>query len=147
MATLNADLLTLTMKTIEESPDTWDQRHWRCNSGMCFAGWVCELSGSRWLVPADQVTLNMDDDSWVPGIYAYMEPSYVIDHRRDWKTLRDGRAGVHVQTRAQRLLGLTEVEADRLFDQDQDLAGLRIQVEWLLRPQRAELEALIEGLA
>jgi len=49
----NAELFVAVLAQIEKHPETWDQNDWRCESGMCFAGWACDLSGVRWANPAE----------------------------------------------------------------------------------------------
>ena len=46
-ATINAPLLRQVLKQIETHPETWYQAEYRCESGMCFAGWACELTGGQ----------------------------------------------------------------------------------------------------
>lgn len=52
-------LLDAAIAHIEAHPETWFQQDYRCGSGMCVAGWVCELAGGTWL------TADPDHrDSW-----------------------------------------------------------------------------------
>jgi hypothetical protein len=41
----NFQLLDTVMTHIEEHPDEHVQENWRCETGMCFAGWAVALSG------------------------------------------------------------------------------------------------------
>ncbi|MEO7078798.1 MAG: hypothetical protein ABIY38_07885 [Rhodococcus sp. (in: high G+C Gram-positive bacteria)] len=51
------------LDAIRKNPAEWNQVSWRCQSGMCFAGWVAASSGARWDRPEDP------DDEYVivPG--------------------------------------------------------------------------------
>lgn len=84
----NTALLERTMRHVTDHPEVHDQRVWmnECGTAGCFAGWACLLSG--WQV--------------MP---------YTID---GWVT--DGDSEELVATVAARLLGLSEWEADMLFD-------------------------------
>lgn len=46
-------LLDAAIAQIEAHPETWHQGAWRCKTGMCVAGWICELAGAQWAVAAD----------------------------------------------------------------------------------------------
>lgn len=52
---VNTDLLERTMLHILDKPGEWLQSSWRCESGMCFAGWAATLAGGQWLLTPDQV--------------------------------------------------------------------------------------------
>ncbi len=106
----------------------WDQRFWRgqadggCGTAMCFAGWVCQINGGRWLEDAcatngDRLVPEADDDP------------------RDMY----GPDGIMAGDRAQRLLGLNHEQADVLFAPENDLDDLRDQVAYLI--EQAEQEA------
>ncbi|RYZ17201.1 MAG: hypothetical protein EOO70_02595, partial [Myxococcaceae bacterium] len=62
-------LLDLVIAQIELTPQTWHQAEWRCESGMCVAGWVAHLAGGKWLtaasdeVSASYVAAEREDDS------------------------------------------------------------------------------------
>jgi hypothetical protein len=47
---INTELLRLTLKHIEETPELWVQREWatptECGTAYCFAGWAAVLSGA-----------------------------------------------------------------------------------------------------
>jgi hypothetical protein len=45
-------LLDAAIAHIEAHPETWEQGSYRCESGMCLAGWIGELAGGTWAAPA-----------------------------------------------------------------------------------------------
>lgn len=111
--TINTPLLRRTMEQIETHPETWDQANYRCDTGMCFAGWACELSGGTWSTGPDGPLSD----------YLIAEPDDGEDMFGRW----DMRL-VTAHNRARRLLGLDGGQADELFDQDNDLDDLRRMV-------------------
>lgn len=40
------DLLVSTYHFIKQNPETWAQETWRCDTGMCFAGWLITLDAT-----------------------------------------------------------------------------------------------------
>lgn len=47
-AEFNVELALRTLAQINATPEEWNQSSWRCNSGMCFAGWAAQLAGFEW---------------------------------------------------------------------------------------------------
>lgn len=45
------DLLDAAIDHIEKHPETWNQRSYRCATGMCLAGWIAVLAGGQWATP------------------------------------------------------------------------------------------------
>ena len=43
------DLLDAAIDHIEKHPGTWVQESYRCETGMCLAGWAAELAGGTWV--------------------------------------------------------------------------------------------------
>jgi hypothetical protein len=107
---VNVPLLRKTLEHIEAHPQEWDQAHWHCGTGMCFAGTACDLDGGEW-VPGRPVLVQRDG-----------EPDD-LRYRRGI-----GRGEVHACTRAMRILGLTPIAALALFSAGNTLADLRRQV-------------------
>jgi len=115
------DLLDAAIKQIEKHPETWYQGEWRCGSGMCVAGWACDMAGGEWIGPACD---SLRSDRLVPG------PDDSEEDIRD-----DGRRlFVLASSRARRLLGLdpemdvalgSENDWRDLFSPDNTLAGIR----------------------
>lgn len=97
---INVPLLQQTLGYIEAHPQTWEQRTYRCGTGMCFAGWASELAGGKWL------TSDPDDDY---AEYLLAEPGEPFAQERQ------GTLTVSVESRARRVLGLDEEQADDLF--------------------------------
>jgi hypothetical protein len=58
----NVDLLRRTLAYIEEHPQEWNQRAWRCGTTACFAGHAVILDGGRWADPAFDDLIARDDD-------------------------------------------------------------------------------------
>lgn len=111
MSGVNVELLDQTLAYIEANRDEWKQSIYRWETGMCFAGWTCTLAGGEWL--------NPPDENW-PDVLA-AEPADAPG--RVFKFL--GRPGVVASYRAERLLGLTEDEADSLFEAHNTIEDLR----------------------
>src|SRR5215216_7596400 len=44
----NRELADRAIKAIEANRDEWVQGLWRCDTGMCFAGWVAHMAGATW---------------------------------------------------------------------------------------------------
>lgn len=102
VSTINVTLLRQVLAHIETNPEVWDQGEWRCDTGMCFAGWTGELAGGKWITEADSM--------FAP--YMVVERDDHLDHVR---YLSEVGYAVDVEERATRLLGLTEDQADDLF--------------------------------
>lgn len=43
----NAELAYAVLDQIDAHPEAWDQGTWWCETGGCFAGWACSLSGAE----------------------------------------------------------------------------------------------------
>lgn len=48
MPEFNEQLARNVVKRIKESPEHWDQMHWHCETGMCFAGFTAIEAGGKW---------------------------------------------------------------------------------------------------
>lgn len=126
--TLNVDLLRKTMDRVEtvhafaregiEQNATWDQETWGtrnvrdgevCNTRFCFAGWTCIEAGHEivWV-----------QHPWLIGVE--------IAKVRYAGRLED------ISYTAQKLLGLRQEQAERVFDGDNSLRELRYEVSKLL---------------
>jgi len=53
----NKELAERAIKAIEANPKEWQQGTWRCETGMCFAGWVAHMAGATW------ASSNVEDSS------------------------------------------------------------------------------------
>jgi hypothetical protein len=102
--TPNVPLLRKTLEHIEAHPQEWDQVRWRCESGMCFAGTAADLDGAQWLYGAGPMLRRREDDP--------ADDRYAPDR-------------LHVRTRAQHILGISEDQADDLFEATNTLDDLR----------------------
>lgn len=141
--TVNVGLLQKTLAFIERHPEHWDQRDWRqvadnrCGTAMCFAGWAAHLDGGRWI--------SDPDDS----LAEYLTP-VADDRRRDiitpadhWLELPGSVIGA--DKRATRILGITEEQAEVLFDEDNSLATLVRLVNALCSDPDADLEEVLDA--
>lgn len=112
--TINAPLLRKVLAHIEALPADavkgWDQRTYRCETGMCFAGWTAELTGAVW------APMHV----YPSGVYAVAE-----DGENDLSDVSPYGEFVWVADRAARLLGLTYRQADLLFSSRNTLQDLR----------------------
>ena len=109
--TPNVALLRQTLAKIEALPDLWNQHRYRCGTGMCIAGWGCELAGGRWL--------HAPDGFWPDLLVAETGDDPEIIRRLDDRDVID------VGIRARRIFGLTYSQAEVLFDAENDLDDLR----------------------
>lgn len=86
---------------INTHPESHRQGKWRCQTGMCFAGWVAELSGeTMWVDRIEDLEPNQDAPFlWaLPPRDSTEQPSYY--HVDEWVT---------------KFLGLSVAEAETLF--------------------------------
>lgn len=110
---VNVELLDQVMAQIEAHPDAWDQTFWatqfiddtgnECGTAFCCAGWAVRLA-------------RPDLEFVWQGQYAQRVEDPAIGMTGD------------IEDVAQRLLGITNGEADRLFDERNTLDDLRYQV-------------------
>lgn len=121
--TPNVELLRRTLAHIEEPSTPWDQEDYRCETGMCFAGWAAQLAGGVWVTGPD--------DPW--------SDTLVADATDDPAFLHDvhGTEGISAARRAARILGLTPEQSYRLFAGGNDLETLRHIVDELCESERS----------
>jgi len=103
-----------------ESGKDWNQGQWRCQTGMCVAGWVAQLAGGKWATRAD--------DWYSYALIAEPEDQEgVITLEPDGILPSYGRKVVGAMYRATRLLGpdLTEDDCGRLFAGDNGVDDIR----------------------
>lgn len=96
---VNLTLLRDALDRIEAEPQHWNQHAWAarttCGTTYCLAGWTCVLAGH-----------HIDWDNAIYADDAEDAPMEAITLTNGWL----------ISAAAQRLLGLTDAEADRLFD-------------------------------
>lgn len=102
MITPNAPLLRRTLEHIKANPQQHDQTVWRtttaCGTVACYAGWAAELAGGEWIGGGDLLVAVPEDD----GKEVFFD-------------------AIDAAARAQRILGLTEDQADALFYSENNL--------------------------
>lgn len=97
----------------------WHQESYRCDSGMCLAGWIAQLGGGQWAHPASSTRAD----------YLIAEPEdeefhlYSGEKGIAWDSDNGRVTGAH--ERAARLAELTELDADDLFDGSNTLADIK----------------------
>jgi hypothetical protein len=102
------DLAVAALAQIEMHPETWNQQQWRCDTGMCLAGWMGQLS--------DQVTWENPNDH---------HNFAVVGRDGAWNTVGDWAAHA---------LGFEDVfapNADALFHDSNSIEDLRAGVKAL----------------
>lgn len=104
---INVDLLDRTLAHVEAHPDEWNQLTYRCESGLCFAGWAAVLAGGRWVEPEKYSSVLVAEEG---------DPDEDRLHTS---------GSVHAHDRAQRVLGLDGDTADDLFAAGNDIHDLR----------------------
>ncbi len=125
MPELNVPLLRKTLDHIKAHPNELRQEFWRCDTGMCFAGWAVTLAGGRWLVQ------DLRGEDGEPSTWAeVLRPEPDDDPELLWPTPYG--AGMPCAGRAQRLLGLTLNQADALFHADNTITDLEYICERLV---------------
>lgn len=110
----NNELLAQVLGAIKANPKHWDQSTWRCDTGMCFAGWTGELS-HEW---------NWED--------SYTSRGFI---RLDDGALEHNSVGNFAQDK----LGLTSSQADALFNGYNNLEDLEAMVKELQNNPNADL--------
>jgi hypothetical protein len=109
MTTPNVALLNQTLAHIEAHPEEWNQASFRCGTAACFAGHAVILEGGVWEDDVSDDLLARADDP-----------------REDVWFGTDGDPDVvDVRSRARRILGLANHEADELFEGLNSLERLR----------------------
>jgi len=90
----NTYLADATIGAIEANPESHNQGDWRCETGMCFAGWAAVVNGAKWVYenPLDAPTAH--DQGLV---------------------YNENGSEEHVSTYARRHLGLDLYHSDLLF--------------------------------
>jgi hypothetical protein len=107
--TINTELLLRTLEQIERHPELWNQRDWCCGTSHCFEGWAVTLAGGEWI---DDQHLKPEEEQYIP----------------DWPA----PDGILADMRAMEVLGVSLDQAIDLFDQDNTLEDLRLQVKQLV---------------
>ena len=95
----NRKRLWTTYDHIVGHPEEWDQSKWHCGTAMCFAGRAASMFGGMW---------------------SSMFSNYLLA----WPSEPEFGGLVHVQERARRILGLTELEAMVLFHAENTLSDI-----------------------
>jgi hypothetical protein len=115
------DLLDAVIAQIEAHPETWNQDEWRCESGMCVAGWVAEMAGGQWLT-SDPGAMGS-----APSVHFLRRWALIATPEDDTEFVRviDGTGVIQAGNRASRLLGLTQDQADDLFSEENDLQDIK----------------------
>jgi hypothetical protein len=152
---LNVELLDKVLERIEAKPDLWNQENWikppegtgyvttktvvvdgkemqvlpiTCDTAFCFAGWAVFLERPDlfWTRGQQVVGSQEDLDWWDKNAPDDVDSDYdsllTAPYKREGVIIADPGAV------AARLIGLSYEQANRLFDGDNDLAGLRRRV-------------------
>lgn len=117
----NVPLLRKTLEHIEAHPEEWKQKVWRCNSGMCFAGWAATLHGAEWAYAAGDDTWRAVDfvESGAPAVPG-------LDEEEAYTVVIDDNASLWpVGAYAGQALGLGEGDAEALFAPHNTLPAIR----------------------
>ena len=108
---VNVKLLRKTLEHIKTHEDGWNQSDWRCESGMCFAGWAAQLAGGVWL---NRHPANRYSDTYLLAKKADGTDSF---KHNDFHVVR-------ASDRAQRVLGITNDQRCLLFASANSLEDL-----------------------
>ena len=98
----NKDVADAVIGFIEAHPEVHNQLDWRCETGMCFAGWTAEINGEEW---------------WnsIPVTGAYDNPVLA--------------SGEHVSVWARKFYDVTDEEADMLFSATNTVDDIKYAVK------------------
>lgn len=118
----------MNLNTIKEKspsfarPSEWNQATWRCGTGMCFAGHAAAMTGRLFSDPEDN---GIQSDVLISdGRIGVAFASEVVQYPR-------GTVLYDIPEFARRQLGLTQDQADLLFESDNTLTDIRNLIdEW-----------------
>lgn len=135
----NFALLDATLAYIEKNPDEWDQSNWRCDTGMCFAGWAAALAGGQYLLDVEQVEIFNRSMPWeLPPDWPrhrgqFASPELLVeDEERGWIT-------EPARERAIEVLRISHTQANALFAAGNNLQTLRRMVAALHEDPEGEI--------
>jgi hypothetical protein len=120
----NIDKLNAVLAKIKADPKSWDQSQWICGTVACFAGHAVLMEGAQPAPPSED----------------FQRYRTVTPHTD--QALLCGQI-VDVSAAAEAILGLTPLQADYLFEQDNELEDLERMVAALVRGE-TDLEPYIE---
>lgn len=112
----NIELLQLTLKTIKENPQHWNQENWHCGTSHCFAGFV-ELISNNIPIETDEDDLIKKHDLGETFEDLFDEKQFY------WNT----------ESYARQRLGITAHDADVLFFPFNTLKNLEEYVDTLIQ--------------
>lgn len=113
---VNKELLQLTLNTIKENPQHWNQQSWHCGTTHCFAGFA-ELLAKH--IPIDTEEQILIDK--------YNLGKNVLDYFS-----RTSKPSWNTEENAANILGITEEDAQVLFHYSNDLKQLEEYVNYLI---------------
>jgi hypothetical protein len=103
-------LLDAAIEQIKLHPETWEQGAWRCETGMCVAGWVVTLAGDSFAYPADS-----PDAALVLVPKGTSEAVVWVDPEHH-ESIREGYELAFCETRANELLGFPLYGSPAIFE-------------------------------
>ena len=104
---------------IENNPDQWNQRYYRCNTGMCYAGWAVVLSnGAEW------ATDNVTRTSWTEDGIEIKDDTVLVGPYR-----------MPAHDFAVLALGLDEEHGYRMFSPENTIEDLRAAILKIFGPR------------
>lgn len=136
---INTDLLEQTMVHIEEHPEDHNQKYWGnkapCGTKFCFAGNAAVLNGAKplWDDIAESISVRDPEGHWKTVLSFPMRAVYWEDEYSQERADSPFRYGRDI-------LGLTEDEADELFNGYNTVEVLRRMVDTFISRQRARDE-------
>ena len=123
---IDIPLLRKTLEHIKAHPEEWDQSSWRCDTGMCFAGWAVTLVGREWATPKDHPAASFvearpgEPEACSPGRIGYDNKITLP------KVIMADAAAIHE-------LGIDEDTADYLFDGSNSIETLEVFLDEIER--------------
>ena len=113
---INTELLQLTLKTIKENPEHWDQTRWHCGTSHCFAGFA-QLIYNNISIKTDESIL-VEEYNFGENVYDSFNGKSLWWHTEEY---------------SKNILGITEDDATVLFSSSNDLEQLELYVDTLIK--------------
>lgn len=151
----NVVLARATLEVIKANPEGWAQQHWRCKTGMCFAGHAAVLAGAEFVVPASLIGSHGTYFEIMPGdrtpvdyVVELVRHDSIAEPRRTWAESSARYVELphvtSIKNFARQALGLDDTQAEALFEGGNTLADLERMVAALEADPNADLDAFLD---
>lgn len=149
MTRVDLELLDAALAAIDADPQSWNQDYWRCSTGMCLAAHAATVAGAKWIAaPGGGLQVPLPDDArqlLTAGVASecVLDPGFhgPVSRVRLGTVLAE-HGVVHVADWTRARLGLSDAQADALFDGDNTREQLQAMRDALADDPDADLEAV-----